>query len=239
MDRKVIISCEHAGNKVPPEYRHLFDADPAVLNTHRGLDIGALELTQTLGKTLDTDIYVHKISRLIVDLNRSLHNPSAFSEFMEGVDRNARKQLVRDYYLPHRKQVGQLVEKSVRNREPVFHLSVHTFTPKLGGVVRNADIGFLYDPRRDLEKKFCWHWRKKLQEKMPELKYRMNYPYRGTMDGFTTYLRKEFSMEEYLGIELEVNQKFPQSGNRKRWKLMQQHIANTLESVLQETGSRS
>jgi hypothetical protein len=35
---------------------------------------------------------------------------------------------------------------------------------------------------------------------------RRNYPYRGTADGFTTYLRRQFSARKYLGIELEVNQ---------------------------------
>jgi hypothetical protein len=36
---------------------------------------------------------------------------------------------------------------------------------------------------------------------------RYNYPYLGKMDGFTTYLRKQF-ISNYIGIELEVNQKY-------------------------------
>ncbi len=34
----------------------------------------------------------------------------------------------------------------------------------------------------------------------------MNYPYRGASDGLTTHLRKRFHVNEYLGIELEINQ---------------------------------
>jgi len=36
---------------------------------------------------------------------------------------------------------------------------------------------------------------------------RRNYPYAGKNDGFTTYLRRRFPSDAYLGIELEINQK--------------------------------
>ena len=36
---------------------------------------------------------------------------------------------------------------------------------------------------------------------------RYNYPYLGKADGFTTYLRKQFQTH-YLGIEIEINQKY-------------------------------
>ena len=42
---------------------------------------------------------------------------------------------------------------------------------------------------------------------LPDLSIRCNYPYKGNADGFTTYLRKQFSEKKYLGIELEINQK--------------------------------
>ena len=37
---------------------------------------------------------------------------------------------------------------------------------------------------------------------------RFNYPYKGISDGFTKYLRTRFTGKQYIGIELEVNQKF-------------------------------
>lgn len=232
MDRKVIISCEHAGNEVPPAFRHLFEKNPEVLQTHRGLDIGALDLTRTLGKILETEIHVHTITRLLVDLNRSLTNPTAFSEFMNDMDRRALDQVVEDYYLPHRNKLEQLVKSSVMAGKPILHLSVHTFTPKIKGSVRDADVGFLYDPQRTGEKHFCRNWRNELRQKLPDMRYRMNYPYRGTMDGFTTYLRGRFSEEEYLGVELEVNQKFAESGKAKEWKFVQQQIALAFKKAI-------
>lgn len=237
MNRELVITCEHAGNEVPPEYRHVFRLGPEVLNTHRGYDIGALELTNTISKTLDTKAYLHKVSRLIIDLNRSLHNPSAFSEYMDDVSHETRRSIIEEYYLPHRQKVQRLITGLISKGKPVLHLSVHTFTPQLKEVVRKADIGFLYDPRRTSEKKFCWEWRRQLQKQMPELKYRMNYPYRGTMDGFTTYLRKKFSEDAYMSFEVEVNQKFAESGDRQKWRTIQKEIASSLKEVINKSNA--
>lgn len=232
MDRKLIITCEHAGNEVPAKYRHLFRSNPEVLNTHRGYDIGALDLTNTISDALNIEAHVHTLSRLIIDLNRSLHNPSAFSEFMDGVDQESRRSIIEEYYLPHRQKIQQVITGSISKGRSVIHLSVHTFTPQLKGIVRNADVGLLYDPQRTSEKEFCWKWRRQLQSQMPDLKYRMNYPYRGTMDGFTTSLRKEFSQEKYLGVELEVNQKFAESNDWVRWRHIQKEIATSLQESI-------
>jgi hypothetical protein len=42
---------------------------------------------------------------------------------------------------------------------------------------------------------------------MPQLKVHRNSPYRGATDGFTTALRRQFGVDEYIGVEVEVNQK--------------------------------
>lgn len=233
MDRKLIITCEHSGNKVPSKYQHLFELNPEVLNTHRGYDIGALELTRTISQTLESDAHAHDVSRLLIDLNRSLNNPSAFSEFTDEVGEETRRSIVEEYYLPYRSKVKQNISSLISNKVPVLHLSVHTFTPTMNGEHRNADVGILYDPKRKQEKEFCRKWRKQLKKQMPELKYRMNYPYPGTMDGFSTSLRKELSEEVYWGIELEVNQRFAISEDDGKWQQIQNEIAKSLKKVIE------
>ncbi|NJW55731.1 N-formylglutamate amidohydrolase, partial [Salinimicrobium sp. CDJ15-91] len=89
----------------------------------------------------------------------------------------------------------------------VLHISVHTFTPELEGEVRTADVGLLFDPAREEEADFCKRFQKSLFKQDKELQVKFNYPYLGIDDGFTTYLRQKFP-KQYLGIELEVNQKF-------------------------------
>lgn len=227
MNKKMVISCEHAGNEVPDLYRHLFEHNPSVLDTHRGYDIGALELTRTISDQLQVTPYIHPVSRLLIDLNRSLHNPSAFSEFVGSLDNEERQSLVRHYYEPHRKKVESLIADLITTGNYVLHLSVHTFTPELNGRIRNADVGLLYDPSRPYEENFCIVW-KSLLEDRSDLNVRFNYPYEGVMDGFSTYLRKQFTSGHYAGIEIEVNQKFPQKEDQLEWKQVQKLVGQTL-----------
>ncbi len=95
----------------------------------------------------------------------------------------------------------------VKGGKPVLHVSVHTFTPVLKGRVRRADLGLLYEPARTHERDLAAKWRDIIKGMSPGLRIRLNYPYRGASDGFTTYLRGRFFEELYRGIELEVNSK--------------------------------
>jgi predicted N-formylglutamate amidohydrolase len=88
----------------------------------------------------------------------------------------------------------------------VLHLSIHSFTPRLHGVTRNAEVGFLYDPARSIDAAFCRAWRVALAARAPQWSARMNYPYRGTSDGLTTQFRKRYPAASYLAMELELNQ---------------------------------
>lgn len=233
MDRKLIVTCEHSDNKVPSQYQKLFESNSEILETHRGYDIGALKLTRTISEKLKSETYAHEFSRLLIDLNRSLDNPSAFSEFMDEVDQDTRRSIVEEYYLPYRQKIKNFMSSLISEGKAILHLSVHTFTPQMNGVNREVDVGLLYDPKRNLEKEFCWKWRRQLEKLMPDLKYRMNHPYPGTMDGFSTSIRKDLSQEEYLGIELEVSQRFALSDDTARWERVQENIAESLKLVLE------
>lgn len=232
MNRHVIISCEHAGNDIPAEYRHLFEGQETVLETHRGLDIGALELAQTLSERLGIEPHVNKMSRLLIDLNRSLHHPFLFSEFMYDVSGEKREEIIDQYYRPYRTALEKDIEVARAAGQTVVHISVHTFTPVLNDNVRTVDVGFLYDPKRAAEKAFCQKWRNELEIQMPDLNCRMNAPYRGTADGLTTALRKKFAGESYCGIELEVNQKFVQE--KEQWDETRSVIVRSLKERIQD-----
>ncbi|MGV3538805.1 MAG: N-formylglutamate amidohydrolase [Rufibacter sp.] len=205
---KIVITCEHGGNEIPAAYANLFDGAEEVLNTHRGYDLGALELYKRFASNSD---FAHHstTSRLLVELNRSLHHPKLFSEFTQALQPKEKEQILKAYYQPYRQQIEQKLTHWVAQGEVILHLSVHSFTPVFDNKVRNADVGLLYDPSREREQLFSAHWRKQFQQRAPWAKVRYNYPYKGTADGFVTHLRKLFPAAHYAGIELEVNQKFP------------------------------
>ena len=205
---RVVISCEHAGNLVPAAYQHLFSGKEAVLETHRGWDPGALEIATFLSNQLNAPLFYQTITRLLIEMNRSLQRLGLFSEFSVSLSEAAKNQLVQDYYLPYRNEVETQIAQYIRQGSRVFHLSVHTFTPVLDNVRRTADIGLLFDPDRAEELACCTSWQKRLETYLPAMQIRLNYPYLGTDDGFTTYLRTKFSSKQYVGIEIEVNQQY-------------------------------
>lgn len=225
---KLVLTCEHAGNEIPEEFLPLFREAVEQLNSHRGYDPGALDLFFSLKDLADFDLFQTQ-SRLLVELNRSLHHPQLFSEYTKQLPKTSKNAILEEYYFPYRREVEQQISDRLAQAEQVLHLSVHSFTPVLNGKTRDADIGLLYDPKREEEKEFCRRFKNALFEQDPQLRVRYNYPYLGTADGFTTYLRKKFR-KNYCGIELEVNQKFV--SENKMDKLLKNVIFKALQSEL-------
>jgi predicted N-formylglutamate amidohydrolase len=226
----LILSCEHATNHLPDQYRPLLAGCIDQLNTHKGYDPGALEFARLLAATLSSPLFAGSVSRLLVDLNRSLTNHrSPPIQPRDDLSSALKKEILARYYFPFRRQVEEAIEDNLQKEKTVLHLSIHSFTPVLDGAFRTADIGFLYDPNRGREKDFCGKWRAALAAGDAGWRLRRNYPYQGTSDGFVTALRKKFPPQHYLGIELEINQIYPL--NRKADWLRLQH--QLLESFVE------
>lgn len=200
-DFKLMITCEHASNALPASAKAL-GMTAEILDTHRGYDIGALQVYKALVKEFKPDFYCSgKYSRLFIDLNRSLkNNKTATPE-------------AKAYYKKYREPVEEFAISHVKAGEQVLHLAIHSFTPELNGIVRNADIGILYDPRIPLEHAFADIIIEEIHSKSPELKVRKNYPYQGKTDGLCTSIRKNVhdfknhKFANYAGFEIEINQK--------------------------------
>ena len=229
-----LITCEHAGNRVPEAYGHLFRGAEEILKSHRGWDPGAIRAAEIIAAKFGAPMIDYPWTRLLIEPNRSTGHRQLFSEFTRFLPENEKENLINQYYLPYRQRVETKLKSMLLNGNRVVHISVHTFTPELNGVVRNADAGLLYDPARAEEKEFCLRLKKHLLQEAPRFKIRMNYPYLGSSDGFTTALRKTFSNESYLGIELEINQKWLDA-ERKIWTEISNHLASGLKKVFSFT----
>jgi len=205
MSYSVIFTCEHAGNEVPAKYQSLFTGQSEILQSHRGWDPGAWPLAHFLSHQMEAPLFGCMTTRLLIETNRSLDNPQLFSEFSSPLTQQTKDQLIRDIYKPFQWQVEMSVEKATK---PVFHLSIHSFTPIWFGQERMVDIGILFDPLRNSEVSFSYQLTENLNNIFPKLKIQTNQPYQGTDDSFTSFLRRQYSDNEYIGIIIEVNQKF-------------------------------
>lgn len=234
---KILITCEHGGNKIPPVYRPLFKLHSQALQSHRGYDPGALALARDLAKAFDAELVYSTTSRLLVELNRSPHHRQVFSDATRSLPAAERERVMQRYYWPYRNWVEEQVSGAVLAGERVVHVSSHSFTPRLYGETRRADIGLLYDPRRQRERTLCSTWRDRIMDADTKLVVRRNYPYRGTGDGLTTHLRKLHPDTRYSGIEVEVNQKHT-LGDATAWRTLRTLLVSTLQQALGASGGK-
>lgn len=226
-----LITCEHGGHRIPASYRSLFSGASQLLQSHRGYDRGALLMARDLALDFDAPLVSSTISRLLVDLNRSLGHPRLFGAPIRNEPAPSRARIIERYYSPYRSRVEQLVNQSQALGLHVIHISSHSFTPELDGKRRSADVGLLYDPGRDGEAALCSHWKAALAAADPGLRVRRNYPYAGKGDGLTRHLRRRFPSEAYVGIELEINQAIVIAGGT-RWTALRRTLSRTLRTAV-------
>ncbi len=136
-------------------------------------------------------------------------------------------EVVEKYYLPYRNEVEGYIDNLVQD-STVLHLSVHSFTPVWEGVERPTDIGILFDEDVARELTFGKLWQNELQKSFPNLNVHINKPYNGKDDGFTTHLRQKYQFKNYIGIELEMNQKYEHAF--VHWS---KDIADSLDSAVE------
>jgi predicted N-formylglutamate amidohydrolase len=201
-----------------------------LLDSHRGYDPGALLMARTLARAFAAPLVTSGISRLLIDLNRSIGHPQLFSALTRGLPAMVRADIVAQHYRPYRARVESLIRQAVSSGRHVIHVSAHSFTPELNGQVRRADVGLLYDPGRRDEGELCARWKAALAAFGPELRVRRNYPYAGKGDGLTSHLRLRFPQSAYVGVELEVNQSIVFAAGR-RWTALRRLLIDSLRQA--------
>ncbi len=94
----LVITCGHGGNRIPEPYRNLLRADQGLLSSHRGFGAGALVMAGALARALGAPLAVSTVSRLLVDLNRSIGHPRLCSQAIRKAPAEVREQIVKHYY---------------------------------------------------------------------------------------------------------------------------------------------
>ena len=235
MKTVLLLTCEHASNKIPKYYQYLFSNQKTLLASHFGYDIGASSVLNYLANTLPCYAKKAHYSRQLIDLNRSLYHQNLFSSITKTLAKSQQQKIISEYYKPYRKFIENYIDRKIKLNQCILHISIHSFAPYLNEQKRNNDIGLLYDPSRKREKQFCKQFKIVLAKLNSALKVRYNYPYRGRADGLITHLRRTFPLNRYMGIELEINQKHFDNSNQLKLK---KAISETLKKLLRDFNSR-
>lgn len=148
----VLLICDHASRAVPRSLDQL-GLDGALLTRHIGWDIGAAEVTRELARRFDAPAVLAGYSRLVIDCNRRLADPSSIPEVSDGVEvpgnRNLapaqREARASALYRPYHGAIAaRLSAFSARGVTPAL-LSIHSFTPVMAGFARPWHVGVLWD----------------------------------------------------------------------------------------------
>lgn len=230
LSSQVIVSCEHASNRLPEG----FALDPALLQLHIAYDPGARTIARRLARRFDAPRFEGELSRLVVDLNRSLGNRvlmRAISDghpipFNRGLSESDRRERIERYYLPYRRAVEEAARAAIARAGRCVHLCVHTFTAALAGRVRGNDIGLLHDPAWGIEREVCDDVRRWLATHSDHVVW-FNRPYSGTADGIVPALRRQHTPDVFVGLELEVNQRH--AADPPALRRIADHVAEALE----------
>jgi len=201
-----ILTCEHASCRLPPGHRPKPD-ERRILRTHWGWDPGAWNLTRALAARTSTAAIGGRWSRLWIDLNRRVEDPSSIRATVEGtrlswnsrIGPSERERRILGCHAPYHEAIDRLIVRHlVRGHRPLL-MAVHTFTPSLEGRTRPFDAGVLFE--RD------GHLAQRLGGALRDagLRVRYNEPYSG-MAGMMYSIDRHGKHHVLPCLELEVNQ---------------------------------
>ena len=202
----VVLTCEHATNRLPRPAAPRAE-ERRILATHWGWDIGAWRLTRELSHRLGTSAIGGRWSRLLVDLNRRIDDPTLIREqagevrlsWNARVTGRERERRVLDYHAPYHEAIDHLlVRRLVRGVRPLL-FAVHTFTPEFDGEIRDFDAGVLYERDGELARRLARALR------VAGLSVRYNQPYSG-MAGMMYAVDRHGKHHGLPCLELELNQ---------------------------------
>jgi predicted N-formylglutamate amidohydrolase len=152
LDSGALIICDHASNAIPPNYGTL-GLTPEALSRHIAYDIGAAEVTRALAAHLGAPAVLSTYSRLLIDPNRGLDDPTLVMRYSDGaivpgnayIDAAEIARRSARFWTPYRQEVTATIDAMMATSEPPALISIHSFTPVMRSLARPWKIGLLWD----------------------------------------------------------------------------------------------
>lgn len=179
---KVLLTCDHAGAAIPAALENL-GLGPEHLGRHISSDIGVAELGRAVAARLEAPLVLTNYSRLMIDVNRTLDDPTSVCVISDGAVVPGNRDLTPEekerraeiFFRPYHDAIDGLIVRSLNAGTVPAVVALHSFTRFFNGRERLCDIGLLWyrDPR--LVKPLL----ARLKE-VPDLTVGENQPYSGT-----------------------------------------------------------
>lgn len=145
-----VLLCDHASSAIPAALGDL-GLDGAARSRHIAWDIGAAEVTRCLTESLDAPAIMSGYSRLVVDCNRSVDDPTAMRQISDGIlipanrglDATARALREESCYWPYHRAVTRVIDEVAGRGITPAIISIHSCTPVFKDFERPWHIGVL------------------------------------------------------------------------------------------------
>ena len=149
--RPVLIVADHASNRIPRALGDLgLDEEPR--HRHIAYDIGIEPVARALAGRLGCPLVMSGYSRLVIDLNRPLDDPTSIPVINDGIVVPGNRDLtdsetaerIDSLFRPYHAVVAEQMAKAGRLGGAPALISLHSFAPSLRGFPRPWHAGILW-----------------------------------------------------------------------------------------------
>ena len=131
-NKRILLIADHASNYIPSSLKNLGLKDNQ-LNSHIAYDVGVKELCINLSNLLNSNYIIGEYSRLIIDLNRDISDPTLIPEIVD------RKIITKNLNLTNygkKKRISEIYNKyhykiktAIKHNNIKALISLHSFNP--------------------------------------------------------------------------------------------------------------
>lgn len=151
-DAGLVLICDHAENTLPAEYGTLGLAE-SELQRHIAYDIGARGVVERLAALLDVPAVLSRFSRLLIDPNRGMDDPTLIMRLSDGaiipgnrkLTAAEREKRIAQWFVPYHRAIEKVIDEAHAHHPHPVLLSIHSFTEVWRGSIRPWQIGILWD----------------------------------------------------------------------------------------------
>ena len=231
----LLVLCDHAENAIPEAY-HRLGLRPEDLNRHIAYDLGAAGVAELLAEALGAPALLTRYSRLLIDPNRGLDDPTLIMQISDGLvvpgnvglgAEEIRARIER-YYSPYHQAIERAIEAAIASGTPPVLVSVHSFTQAWKGVPRPWGVGVLWDRDPRLALSLLAALRA-----TPGIEVGDNVPYSGQLKGDTLYRHGTGRGLAHALVEVRQDLVLGPEGQAE-WA---GHLASALRKVVRDSGS--
>ena len=183
-ENQILIIADHASNFIPKENNKL-GLPNSLLDQHIAFDIGVKELSFDLSNRLKCKLIQGKYSRLLIDLNRDLDDPTVIPEIVDrriipgniGLSKSKVRSRVKKIYNKYHNEINRII----RDEKIKVIVSIHSFNPIFMNKKRLFKFGILSNQDKNLSSIIID------QLRLQKLNVGDNKPYKGNLIGDSMY----------------------------------------------------